>query len=176
MKHKGMALIAAGAVSLAAAVFLLPTPLFEVLAGKTGLVSLPFVAGLVALVAALALLAVGFRRRGRDLRTARTYDSREPSSLDGDRPSNPYALPKSYGALPPELTALAPPWCVKAAPRSSAGRGHLVRPKKRLADGHGGSMCLITRPSRKPRVMRRVTGLALRATGLTATRSLPFVR
>ena len=40
-------------------------------------------------------------RRSRDLKTARTYATREPSSLDEDRPVNPYAIPKSYGALPP---------------------------------------------------------------------------
>ena len=66
-------------------------------AGVTGLLAL----GLALLAGGLGLLGVGLHRRSRDLKTARTYATREPSSLDEDRPVNLYAIPKSYGGLPP---------------------------------------------------------------------------
>jgi len=46
-------------------------------------------------------IAAGLHKRSRNLRTARTYDTREPSASDADRPVNPQALLNSYGALPP---------------------------------------------------------------------------
>lgn len=102
MKSKGSILIIVGLVCLAATVFILPTPAFEVLSAKSGPGTAGlFGVGLTLLLAALVLIASGIRRRSRDLRTARTYDTREPASHDGDRPVNPYELPKSYGAVPP---------------------------------------------------------------------------
>jgi len=46
-------------------------------------------------------IAAGLHKRSRNLRTARNYDTREPSASDADRPVNPQALPNTYGALPP---------------------------------------------------------------------------
>ena len=60
-----------------------------------------FVLGLGLLVGGLGLIALGLHKRSRNLPTARSYDTREPSSSDEDRPVNPYALPNSFGALPP---------------------------------------------------------------------------
>jgi hypothetical protein len=102
MKYKGTRQIVAGGLALAVAVFVLPMPLFQVAtgsadAGATGL----FMLGLTLLAGGLVLLGAGLFRRSRDLRTARTYATREPSSLDEDRPVNPYGIPKSYGAVPP---------------------------------------------------------------------------
>lgn len=102
MKSNGTRLIVAGSLALAAAVFVLPTPLFQVASGRadagaTGL----FMLGLALLAGGLAVLGVGLYRRSRDLKTARTYATREPSALDEDRPVNPYAIPRSYGAVPP---------------------------------------------------------------------------
>ena len=45
--------------------------------------------------------ATGYAGVPAELNTARSYATREPSSLDEDRPVNPHALPKSYGAGPP---------------------------------------------------------------------------
>ena len=102
MKSKGTWQIAVGSVALAATLVVLPTPLFHVAsgsadAGATGL----FVVGLALLAGGLGFLGYGLRRRSRELNTARSYATREPSSLDEDRPVNPYELPKSYGAVPP---------------------------------------------------------------------------
>ena len=66
-------------------------------AGAAGL----FVLGVALLAGGLGFVGVGLYRRSRDLRTARSYATREASSLDGDRPVNPYGIPKSYGAVPP---------------------------------------------------------------------------
>lgn len=102
MHSKGSWQIAVGLALLAATVFVLPTPLFEVSAGVAAQGALVmFVVGLCLLVGSLGFIAVGLVMRSRDLRTARSYDTREPSSADGDRPVNPYALPKTYGAIPP---------------------------------------------------------------------------
>lgn len=102
MKSNGTRQIAAGSLALAAAIFVLPTPLFQVATGSAdaGAAAL-FVLGLALLAGGLGLLGFGLYRRSRDLKTARTYATREPSSLDEDRPVNPYAVPKSYGAVPP---------------------------------------------------------------------------
>jgi hypothetical protein len=102
MKSNGRWIIAAGSLALAAAIFVLPTPLFKVATGRAdaGTTAL-FLLGLVLLAGGLVSLGVGLVRRSRDLKTARTYATREPSSLDEDRPVNPYAIPKSYGAVPP---------------------------------------------------------------------------
>lgn len=102
MKSNGTRLILAGSAALAAAVFVLPTPLFQVATGRAdaGAAGL-FILGLALLAGGLGLLGLGLYRRSRDLKSARTYATREPSSLDEDRPVNPYAIPKSYGALPP---------------------------------------------------------------------------
>lgn len=99
---KGTWQVGAGGAALAATLFILPTPLFQVAsggadAGATGL----FVLGLALLAGGLGFLGYGLFRRSRDLNTARSYATREPSSLDEDRPVNPYELPKSYGTLPP---------------------------------------------------------------------------
>ena len=102
MKSNGTRLIVAGSLALAAAIFVLPTPLFQVASGSAdaGAAGL-FILGLALLAGGVGLLGVGLYRRSRDLKTARTYATREPSALDEDRPVNPYAIPKSYGALPP---------------------------------------------------------------------------
>ena len=102
MKSNGSRHIVAGSLALAAAFFVLPTPLFQVATGSAdaGAAGL-FILGLAPLVGGLGLLGFGLYRRSRDLNTARTYATREPSSLDEDRPVNPYAIPKSYGAVPP---------------------------------------------------------------------------
>ena len=103
MQSKGTWQIAVGTIFLAATVFTLPMPLFEVLSGSAGQgAAAVFVLGLVLLAAGLGLVAVGLYKRSRNLRTARSYDTREPSSSDEDRPTNPHALPHSYGALPPQ--------------------------------------------------------------------------
>jgi hypothetical protein len=102
MKTKGTLFIIAGLACLAATVVILPTPAFEVLSAKAGPgTAALFAVGTTFLLAALGLTSTGLRRRSRDLRTARSYDTQEPASRDGDRPVNPYELPKSYGAVPP---------------------------------------------------------------------------
>jgi len=102
MKSKGTWQIAVGIISLAATVFVLPMPLFEVVSGIAGQGAVAlFVIGLGLLVAGLGFVAVGLLKRSRNLRTPRSYDTREPSSSDGDRPVNPHAVPNTYGALPP---------------------------------------------------------------------------
>ena len=102
MKSKGTWQVAAGSAALAATLFVLPTPLFQVAsgsadAGATGL----FILGLALLAGGLGFLGHGLFRRSRDLNRARSYATREPSSPDEDRPVNPYAMPRSYGAVPP---------------------------------------------------------------------------
>lgn len=102
MKSKGAWQVAGGAIFLAVTVFVLPMPLFEVFSGVAGQGAVAlFVLGLGLLVVGLGFVAVGLHKRSRNLRTARTYDTREPSSSDGDRPVNPHALPNIYGATPP---------------------------------------------------------------------------
>jgi len=102
MKSKGTWQVAAGSAALTATLFVLPTPLFQVAsgsadAGATGL----FILGLALLAGGLGFLGHGLFRRSRDLNRARSYATREPSSPDEDRPVNPYAMPRSYGAVPP---------------------------------------------------------------------------
>ncbi len=102
MQSKGTWQVAAGFGFLAVTLFVLPMPLFEVFSGGAGpgAVAL-FVLGLGLLAVGLGFVAVGLRKGSRDLRTARSYDTREPSSSDEDRPVNPHAVPNTYGALPP---------------------------------------------------------------------------
>lgn len=101
MKPKGTWQIAVGIIFLAATVFVLPMPLFEVSSGIAGQGAVPlFVLGPGLLAVGLGFVAVGLRKRSRNLRTARSYDTREPSSSDEDRPDNPHALPNTYGAFP----------------------------------------------------------------------------
>ena len=77
-------------------------PLFEVFSGIAGQGAMVmFAVGLGLLLAGLGFIAVGLRKRSRNLRTPRTYDTREPSSSNEDRPVNPHAVPQSYGAVPP---------------------------------------------------------------------------
>ena len=102
MKSKGTWQIAAGSIALAVTVFVLPGPLFEVFSGIAGQGAVAlFGLGLGLLLAGLGLVGVGLHKRSRNLRTARSYDTREPSSADEDRPVNPHAVPNTYGALPP---------------------------------------------------------------------------
>lgn len=102
MYSKGSWQITVGLVLLAATVFVLPMSLFEVATGVAAQGALVmFVVGLSLLLGSFALIAVGLSLRSRNLRTARSYHTREPSSSDGDRPVNPHALPNSYGAIPP---------------------------------------------------------------------------
>ena len=100
MGSKGTLFIGSGVALLAAALIVMPLPLFDALSGR-GAPGLALAAGIAVLLAGLGLLVVGLRRRSRNLRTPRTYATKEPTSLDEDRPVNPYALPKSYGAIPP---------------------------------------------------------------------------
>lgn len=97
MKSKGMWQIVVGSAALTATLFVLPTPLFQVASGRadagaTGL----FILGLALLAGGLGFLGYGLFRRTRDLNTARSYATKERSSLDEDRPVNPHALPKSF--------------------------------------------------------------------------------
>jgi len=102
MRSKGTWQIAVGSIFLAGTVFVLPMPLYEVFSGIAGQGAVAlFVLGLGLLTGGLGFVAVGLHRRSRNLRTARSYDTREPSSSDEDRPVNPHALPNTYGALPP---------------------------------------------------------------------------
>ena len=102
MQSKGTWQIAVGLIFLAATVFVLPMPLFEVFSGIAGQGAVTlFVLGVCLLTVGLGLVAVGLHKRSRNLRTARTYDTREPSTSDEDRPVNPHARPNTYGALPP---------------------------------------------------------------------------
>ncbi|MEO3934216.1 hypothetical protein WMO79_15580 [Micrococcaceae bacterium Sec7.4] len=102
MMSKGTWQIAAGGVALAATIFVLPTPLFHVASGNADAVAVGlFGLGLALLAAGLGSLGFGLDRRSHDLKTARSYATREPSSLDEDRPVNPYGIPRSYGAVPP---------------------------------------------------------------------------
>jgi len=95
-----MLFIGSGVALLAVALIMMPLPLFDALSGRSG-PGVALIAGTVFLLAGLGLLVTGLRRRSRNLRTPRTYATQEPTSLDEDRPANPYALPKSYGAIPP---------------------------------------------------------------------------
>lgn len=99
---QGTRQIAGGFTALPATVFVLPMPLFEVFSGiaDQGAAAL-FVLGPGLLLVGLGLIAVGLYKRSRNLRTARSYDTREPSSSDEDRHVNPHAVPNTYGALPP---------------------------------------------------------------------------
>lgn len=100
MGSKGTLFIGSGVALLAAALIMMPLPLFDALSGR-GVRGVALAAGTAFLLAGLGLLVTGLRRRSRNLRTPRTYATQEPTSLDEDRPVNPYALPKSYGAIPP---------------------------------------------------------------------------
>lgn len=102
MQSKGTWQIAAGSILLVATLFTLPMPLVDVLSGSAGQgAAAVFVLGLALLAAGLGLVAVGLYKRSRNLKTARSYDTREPASSDEDRPTNPHSMPHSYGALPP---------------------------------------------------------------------------
>lgn len=104
MQSKGTWQIAVGLILLAATVFVLPTPLFEVFSDSAGQGAVViFAVGLGLLLAGLGFIAVGLRKRSRNLRTPRTYDTREPSTSNEDRPANPHAVPHSYGAVPPPI-------------------------------------------------------------------------
>jgi hypothetical protein len=99
---KGSLQIALGGLALFATLFVLPSSLYDVVSGDAtgGGMSLFFL-GLALLASGLVLVAVGLIKRSRDLRTARTYASREPSLPSADRPQNPYApnsTPTQYEA------------------------------------------------------------------------------
>lgn len=105
---KGNLHIVLGGLALFATLFVLPSSLYDVVSGNAagGGISL-FVLGLVLLAGGLVLVAVGLVKRSRDLRAARTYDTREPSLPSADRPQNPY-VPNSpvrqyeAGSHPPQ--------------------------------------------------------------------------
>ena len=102
MKSNGAWQTAVGALALLATVFVLPSPLFHVASGGTDAAATGlFVLGLALLAGGLGLTGYGLFRRSRDLSRPRSYGTREPSSVDGDRPVNPHAIPPSYGAVPP---------------------------------------------------------------------------
>ncbi|WP_247041572.1 hypothetical protein [Arthrobacter rhizosphaerae] len=99
-KAKGLIETAFGILALFASVFVLPLPLYEMASGaaKNGSVIL-LILGLTILICGLVLLCRGLLLRSRDLRTPRTYDSWEPTTLDRDRPENPYQLPPAVTQL-----------------------------------------------------------------------------
>lgn len=89
-------LLLIGGTSLVAALFILPTPLFEVFSGRAdGAAYVLFAVGALLLVEGLALVTMGLRNRSKDLRTARTYENREGSTSDEDRPANPHDYPSA---------------------------------------------------------------------------------
>ncbi|RKR12740.1 hypothetical protein [Arthrobacter oryzae] len=104
MQSKRTWQITVGSILLAATMFVLPMPLAEVFTGIAGQgAAVMFVVGLGLLVGGLGFIAVGLRKQSRNLRTARTYDTREASSSNEDRPVNPYAVPNPYGAVRPPI-------------------------------------------------------------------------
>lgn len=97
MKSKGRLQISLGSVLLFGTLFVLPSSAYDVLSGRAPDGSLALsVLGLALLAGGAGLLGIGLVRRSRDLRAARTYDSREPSIPDPERPENPYAPPPAF--------------------------------------------------------------------------------
>lgn len=94
MKRKGMRRLVIGGIALVAVLFILPGSLVPVITGEAtaGTVVL-FIIGLVMLASGLFLVGTGLIARSRDLRTPRSYDSREGSSSDEDRPANAHDMP-----------------------------------------------------------------------------------
>jgi hypothetical protein len=97
MKSKGRLQISLGSVLLFGTLFVLPSSAYGVLSGTASEGSLAlFVVGLVLLAGGSGLLGIGLVRQSRNLRTARTYDSREPSIPGPERPENAYAPPPAF--------------------------------------------------------------------------------
>jgi hypothetical protein len=99
-KAKGLIETAIGILVLFATVLVLPLPLYEIASGRArdGSIVL-MVVGLALLLCGLVFLCRGLLKRSRDLRTPRTYDSWEPTTLDEDRPENPYQMPSAGAQL-----------------------------------------------------------------------------
>jgi hypothetical protein len=97
MNAKGALQISLGGLLLLGTLFVLPSSAYDFVTGKAadGVVAL-FVVGLVLLGGGASLLFIGVVKRSRDLRTARTYDTREPSIPDPERPENPYTPPAAF--------------------------------------------------------------------------------
>ena len=108
MKARGTWQIVLGGLTLFATLFVLPSSLYDVVSGTAegGGVAL-FVLGLVLLTGGLVLLGVGMIKRSQNLRSARSYETREASIPDSGRPENPSVLPSALtqhqaGSPPPQ--------------------------------------------------------------------------
>lgn len=94
MHTEGTRRLIGGGIALVATIFILPTPLFEVFTGTAeGLTLVLFALGAALLLGGLVLVVTGLRMRSRDLRTPRTYDTRQPTSQDDDRPIDSHSMP-----------------------------------------------------------------------------------
>lgn len=108
MNARGTLQISLGGLLLFGTLFVLPSSAYDVGSGQASDVAVAlFVIGLALLGGGVVLLSIGMVRRSRNLRTARTYDTREPSIPDPEHPNNPYAPPAAFsqyqaGAAPSE--------------------------------------------------------------------------
>lgn len=94
MHTKGTRRLITGGVALVATLFILPTPLFEVFSGTAeGLSLVLFVLGVVLLLGGLFLVITGLVKRSGDLRTPRSYDTRQGTTSDEDRPVDGHSMP-----------------------------------------------------------------------------------
>lgn len=83
-----------GSVALVATIFILPTALFEVFTGTTeGATIALLVLGAALLLGGLFLVVTGLRLRSHDLNTARSYDTRQATTQDDDRPIDSHSMP-----------------------------------------------------------------------------------
>ncbi|MBG6179118.1 hypothetical protein [Arthrobacter sp. CAN_A1] len=94
MHSTGTWRLVAGGIALVATIFVLPTALFEVFNGTAegGTIAL-FSVGAVLLLGGLSLVITGLRMRSRDLNTARSYDTRQATTQDDDRPIDSHSMP-----------------------------------------------------------------------------------
>ncbi|WP_026553213.1 hypothetical protein [Arthrobacter sp. H20] len=94
MQTKGTRRLIGGGIALAATIFILPTALFEVVSGTAqGAAVVLFTLGAILLVGGLYLVITGLRKRSRDLRTPRSYDTRQGTTKDEDRPVDGHSMP-----------------------------------------------------------------------------------
>ncbi|MHA7277006.1 hypothetical protein ACX80O_10855 [Arthrobacter sp. Hz1] len=94
MNTSGTGRLIAGGIALVATIFVLPTALFEVFNGTAdGATISPFTVGALLLLGGLFLVITGLRMRSRDLNTARSYDTRQATTQDDDRPIDSHSMP-----------------------------------------------------------------------------------